>query len=102
VAAGGNVGIGFAVPVNTVKRSVVQIIKHGRVMRGRIGLRMLGDEPGMHLRNALGLPPGVIVYAVEAGSGAEQAGIRHAPPLEFCSLCFGTSSIELGVRVQLM
>lgn len=71
-------GIGFAVPVNTVKRSVVQLIKNGRIMRGRIGLRMLGDEPGMHLRHALGLPAGVIVYAVEAGSGAEQAGIRYA------------------------
>lgn len=75
-AGGGNVGIGFAVPINTVKRSVVQLIKHGRILRGRIGLRMLGEEPAMHLRHALGLPHGVLVYAVEAGSGAEQAGVR--------------------------
>lgn len=74
-------GIGFAVPVNTVRRSVVQLITHGRVLRGRIGLRMLGDEPGMHLRHALGLPPGVIVYAVEEGSGAQQAGIRYVPSI---------------------
>lgn len=75
-SGGGNVGIGFAVPINTVKRSVVQLIKHGRILRGRIGLRMLGEEPAMHLRHALGLPHGVLVYAVEAGSGAEQAGVR--------------------------
>eukprot|EP00892_Ulva_mutabilis_P010674 jgi/Ulvmu1/797/UM010_0171.1 len=73
---GGNVGIGFAVPINTVRRSVAQIIAYGRVRRGRIGLRLLGDEPSMHLRHALGLPPGVIVHAVEPASGAEQAGIR--------------------------
>lgn len=73
---GGNVGIGFAVPINTVRRSVAQIVAYGRVRRGRIGLRLLGDEPSMHLRHALGLPAGVVVHAVEPGSGAEQAGLR--------------------------
>jgi S1-C subfamily serine protease len=75
---GGNVGIGFAVPVNTVRRSVAQLIAHGRIRRGRIGLQLLGDETGMHLRHAYGLPHGVFVHAVEPGSGAEQAGIRCA------------------------
>jgi S1-C subfamily serine protease len=73
---GGNIGIGFAVPVNTVRRSVAQIVQFGRVRRGRVGLQLLGDEPSMHVRHALGLPAGVIVHAVEPGSGAEQAGIR--------------------------
>lgn len=77
---GGNVGIGFAVPINTVRRSVAQIVTYGRVRRGRIGLRLLGDEPSMHLRHALGLPAGVVVHAVEPGSGAEQAGLRCGWP----------------------
>lgn len=76
--SGGNVGIGFAVPVNTVRRSVAQIVATGRVRRGRVGLRLLGDEPSSHIRQALQLPPGVIVAAVEPGSGAAQAGIRCA------------------------
>lgn len=76
--SGGNVGIGFAVPVNTVRRSVAQLIATGRIRRGRIGLQLLGDEPSMHIRHALQLPPGVIVHAVEPHSGAAQAGIRCA------------------------
>ena len=76
--SGGNVGIGFAVPVNTVRRSVAQLISGGRVRRGRVGLQLLGDEPSLHIRHALQLPPGVIVHAVEPGSGAAQAGIRCA------------------------
>ena len=76
--SGGNVGIGFAVPVNTVRRSVAQLVATGRIRRGRVGLQLLGDEPSSHIRHALQLPPGVIVHAVEPGSGAAQAGIRCA------------------------
>jgi S1-C subfamily serine protease len=75
--SGGNVGIGFAVPINTVRRVVAQLISSGRVRRGRVGLSMLGDEPGTHIRHALQLPPGVIVHSVVPGSGAAQAGIRY-------------------------
>ena len=78
--SGGNVGIGFAVPINTVRRSVAQLIATGRMRRGRIGLQLLADEPSMHTRHALQLPPGVIVHAVEPNSGAAQAGIRCALP----------------------
>jgi S1-C subfamily serine protease len=74
----GNIGIGFAVPVNTVRRSVSQIIQFGRVRRGRVGLQLLADESNIHLRHALGLPGGVLVHSVVPSSGAAQAGIRYA------------------------
>jgi hypothetical protein len=74
--SGANVGIGFAVPVNTIRRSVAQLITSGRIRQGRIGLQLLGDEPSTQIRHALQLPQGVIVYAVEPNSGADQAGIR--------------------------
>lgn len=72
----GNIGIGFAVPVNTVRRSVSQIIQYGRVRRGRVGLVLLADETNLRLRHAYGLPAGVIVQEVVPSSGAAQANLR--------------------------
>jgi S1-C subfamily serine protease len=77
--SGGNIGIGFAVPINTVRRVVAQLVSTGRVRRGRVGISLLGDEPSTHIRHALQLPTGVIVNSVEPDSGAAQAGIRYGP-----------------------
>ena len=76
--SGGNVGIGFAVPVNTVRRSVVQLISTGHIKRGRTGMVLMADEVATNLRHALQLPPGVIVHSVVPESGAAVAGIRCA------------------------
>ncbi len=73
---GGNVGIGFAVPVNMVQAVVEQLKKHGEVRRGQIGVSIQDITPD--IANALGLPvqAGALVARVEPKSPAEQAGLK--------------------------
>ncbi len=68
--SGANSGIGFAVPVEAVNRVVPEIIKHGRVVRPGIGVRVANDR----LVRRLGIN-GVLVIDVMSGSSAEEAGI---------------------------
>ena len=43
----GNVGIGFAIPVDTVRRVVTQLIRHGRVVRPTLGVNVADDQATM-------------------------------------------------------
>ncbi len=75
--SGGNVGIGFAIPTNMAKASMVQIIEHGEVRRGHIGIGIQDITPA--LREAFDLKNGqrgVLVTNVVKGSPAEKAGIK--------------------------
>lgn len=68
---GGNVGIGFAVPINMARRVMEQLVANGRVDRGRIGVTLLDlDSP------ADGRVQGARVADVTVGSPAERAGLR--------------------------
>lgn len=75
--SGGNVGIGFAIPVNMATASMRQILKHGEVRRGQLGIGI--QELTAELREALGMingRQGVLITAVVEGSTAEQAGLE--------------------------
>jgi serine protease Do len=74
---GGNIGIGFAVPINTVKALLPQLQK-GKVQRGRLGVQIRTAPVTEAEAKSLGLPraEGVIVVTVEHDSPAAQAGIR--------------------------
>lgn len=74
--SGGSVGIGFAVPVDTARRVVPDLIEHGTVRRGWIDIvpRQLFPE----LVDYADLPTehGILVSEVVAGGNAEEAGIE--------------------------
>ncbi len=75
--SGGNVGIGFAIPVNMVKSSMMQILQHGEVRRGYMGINIQDITPD--LRQAFNLPngqQGVLITGIDDGSPAENAGIK--------------------------
>lgn len=75
--AGGNVGIGFAIPTNMVEASMQQILEHGEVRRGVIGVAIQEITPD--LRQAFNLKAnqqGVLVTDVNEGSPADKAGLR--------------------------
>jgi len=76
--SGGSVGIGFAVPVDTVKRVVPALIQDGRYAHPWLGVDTYTITPGM--ARALNLPveKGLLVARVYAGSGAARAGLRGA------------------------
>ena len=74
---GGNIGIGFAVPINTVKNLLPQL-RSGTVKRGQLGVLVLNAPVTAEDAKTLGLPKaeGAIVSSVESGSPAERAGLR--------------------------
>ncbi len=72
----GNVGIGFAIPINTVKDVVDQLIRTGTVERGYLG--MIPQDLTPELAEAFGLPEsrGAVLSQVEADSPAARAGLE--------------------------
>jgi len=72
----GNVGVGFAVPSNTVKDVVAQLLSTGRVDRAYLGIT--GQAITSTLVDSYNLPvdEGVIVQSVASGSGAAEAGLE--------------------------
>ncbi|HEU0185167.1 MAG TPA: trypsin-like peptidase domain-containing protein, partial [Blastocatellia bacterium] len=74
--SGGSVGIGFAVPVDTAKRIVSDILQYGRVRKPRLGIDSL--TVNATLANALDLPvnEGLMVTGLITGAAAEKAGLK--------------------------
>ena len=73
---GTSVGIGFALPVNLVRHIADELVLHGEVRRGHLGIVFQDLDAG--IRAGLGLASeqhGVVVAMVSAGSAAERAGI---------------------------
>jgi Do/DeqQ family serine protease len=76
-SAGGNVGIGFAIPSNLARAVVEQLVKYGEVRRGRLGIAIQNLAPD--LIRKMGLSPGqsgAVIVKVDAGSPAEGAGLK--------------------------
>ena len=74
----GNVGIGFAIPINTVKDVVGQLIRHGRVEHAFLGIDGKTLTPAIAELFHLPVRSGVLVASVRPGSGAANAGIEAA------------------------
>ena len=73
---GGNVGIGFAIPVNMMKNIVNQLVNYGQVERGQLGI--IVHDLDRKLAKALGVRDhrGAVVAEVVYGSPADIAGMR--------------------------
>lgn len=69
--SGAYAGVGFAVPVDTMRRTVPQLIKTGRIQNPSLGVRLI---PNALLRRAN--QPGVAIFSVEKGGAAEKAGLQ--------------------------
>jgi S1-C subfamily serine protease len=74
--AGGSVGVGFAVPVNTAKRVVPQLIQYGEVRRPKMGLDGLSVEQVREQGANLPIDKGLLVRVVANGSAASLAGLK--------------------------
>jgi S1-C subfamily serine protease len=72
----GNVGIGFAVPSNTVKDVVAQLLRTGRVDHAYLGISGQGVTPDLADTYNLPTDTGVLVEDVRAGTGADKAKIE--------------------------
>jgi S1-C subfamily serine protease len=73
---GGNVGIGFAVPVNTVREVVSQLKASGEVQHAYLGVRMQPITEELAQTFTLPVDEGILIVSVEEGSPADQAGLQ--------------------------
>jgi S1-C subfamily serine protease len=72
----GNVGIGFAVPINTAREVVEQIEEHGEVKHAYIGISGSSITPALAKALKLPVDQGILVNEVVKGSPADEAGIE--------------------------
>lgn len=74
--SGGNVGIGFAIPSNLVEETVKQLIKHGRTIRGWLGVKIQNVTPEFAESLGLKIDHGAIVSSIVPKGPASEAGIE--------------------------
>ena len=70
--SGSFAGIGFAIPVDEVNRIVPQLIRHGKVVRPRLGVVIVQDQ----VARKLGIDKGALILKVQPDSPAAKAGLR--------------------------
>ncbi len=90
--SGGSVGIGFAVPVNTAKRVLPDLLRYGKVQRGWIDIVPVQLFPALVRYADLNVSEGILVSEVEPGSNAEAAGLKGGGR----AVRYGRSIINLG------
>ncbi|MDJ0945158.1 MAG: Do family serine endopeptidase [Kiloniellales bacterium] len=73
---GGNVGIGFAIPINMARLAMEQIIEFGEVRRGRLGIVIQDITPDLAKGLRLEILDGALISQVVPGSPAETAGLE--------------------------
>lgn len=83
--SGASAGVGFAIPVDTMKVIAQALIDNGRIVRPVIGISYLESAQA----RALGIEKGVLVLDVPSGSPADKAGLRG-------TIRNGVGSIEIG------
>ncbi|MCL5743748.1 MAG: Do family serine endopeptidase, partial [Acidobacteria bacterium] len=74
---GGNEGIGFAIPVNMARFVMDQILQHGKVIRGYLGVAVQTLGPSLAKAFNVSQAHGALVSDVEPGSPAERAGLKR-------------------------
>jgi S1-C subfamily serine protease len=95
--SGGSVGIGFAIPVDTAKRIVPELIKQGHIRRGWIDMEAIQLFPTLLAylsQKGLGSPveKGLLVSSVPSGSNAARAGLKGGR----ISVSYGRSTFNIG------
>jgi serine protease Do len=88
--SGGFQGLSFAIPIDVAMKVERQLLEHGKVSRGRLGIAI--QDVSSELAETFGLdkPAGALVNSVETGSPADKAGIEPGDVLTK----FGDTSIS--------
>jgi Do/DeqQ family serine protease len=75
--SGGNIGIGFAIPANMAHNVMTQLIDHGSVRRGLLGVTVQGVTPEIARSLKIENAKGVLVNSVTSGGAADKAGVQR-------------------------
>lgn len=74
---GGNQGVGFAIPINMARSVMDQIVGHGKVVRGYLGLYPQDVTPALAKQFGLSKPGGALVSGLKPDAPAAKAGLRN-------------------------
>jgi len=88
--SGAYAGIGFAVPVDTIRRAVPQLIAHGKVARAALGVRMVPDQLFRQSHDT-----GAAILSVVAGSPADKAGLKGTSMTRNGEIRFGDVILQM-------
>ncbi len=98
---GGNVGIGFAIPINMAKKVMDQLIEHGDIKRGLLGVQIQDLTPELAEAMDLQNIQGALVSRVTPNSAAEKAGIQAGDVIVAINDKQITGSSELRTTIGL-
>ncbi len=103
--AGGNVGIGFAIPTAVTQSIMKQLIDYGKVRRGGIGARFQDLSPDLAeafaLSNNQATYQGALIASILPNSSAEKAGLKTGDIVIFAGARRITNSIDIQNRIGL-
>lgn len=74
--SGGNIGIGFAIPINMANDIMQQLLEHGEVKRGQLGAQAQDLTPQLAQAFGLKYQRGAVVTQIDKGSAADRAGLQ--------------------------
>jgi len=100
--SGGNVGIGFAIPINLANQIVNQIIQYGNIQRGQLGIQMQDLTPALAKAFGIDQQHGAVVAGIIPGSAADKAGLQRGDVIIAVNGQALDSSTKLRNRVALM
>jgi S1-C subfamily serine protease len=90
--SGGSVGIGFAVPVDTARRVLPDLLRYGKVQRGWIDIEPVQLFPALVRYADLPVSEGILVSEVAPGSNADKAGLKGGDQ----PVRYGRSTFRIG------
>jgi serine protease Do len=73
---GGYMGVAFAIPIDVAANVKTQLVEHGKVERGRIGIAIQDVDQSLAQSFGLDRPQGALVASVERGGPADKAGLK--------------------------
>ena len=107
----GNIGIGFAVPSKMAQQVLPQLIKHGKVERGWLGIGMRNVDQDLAEKLNFDTPRGAFVRGVSKGSPADKAGIQRSDVIvefngetirDINDLMYVVAATEVGKSVEVI
>lgn len=99
---GGYMGISFAIPINIARRVMEDLIYHGRLIRGTIGLRLQEISPEMRTLLSIGTAAGVLVSEVERDGPCRRCGIERGDVIVEINGHTVTSLRDARTRIALL
>lgn len=100
--AGGNVGIGFSIPINMALQIKDQLVEYGKVHRGRVGIRVQDLTPALADAFAIEQRRGAVITRIEPGSMADEAGIKTGDVVIFANGRKITKGADLHTVIGLL